>query len=166
VDGLLNSAAPAQAAEPLFSTSLVTLRSDSRDKDEAIREMVDALYAAGRIEDPRRMEDAVWARESVYATGLGHGFAIPHCKTDAVSANSIGILKLERPIEWGSLDGNPVSMVILLALRESGQNGTHMKVFSRLARKLMDEDFRGRLMNINDPGEMISHVGRELEESL
>jgi multiphosphoryl transfer protein len=112
------------------------------------------------------MEDAVWARESVYSTGLGHGFAIPHCKTDAVAANSIGILKLDQPIEWGSLDGNPVRMVILLALRESNQNGTHMKVFSRLARKLMDEDFRSRLMQIDDPGEMISHVGQELEGSL
>ena len=166
VDSLLDSAAPAQSAEPLLSTSLVTLRSDSRDKDEAIREMVDALYAAGRIEDPRRMEDAVWARESVYATGLGHGFAIPHCKTDVVSADSIGILKLDNPIEWGSLDGNPVRMVILLALRESNRNGVHMKVFSRLARKLMDEEFRGRLLEIDNPAEMISHVGRELEGSL
>jgi fructose-specific PTS system IIA-like component len=166
VETLLDSAAPAGSAEPLFSPNLVMLRSDSRDKDEAIRELVDALYAAGRIDDPGRLEDAVWARESVYSTGLGHGFAIPHCKTDVVAANSIGILKLDQPIEWGSLDGNPVRMVILLALRESNQNGTHMKVFSRLARKLMDEEFRGRLMQIDDPGEMISHVGRELEGSI
>jgi multiphosphoryl transfer protein len=166
VEALLDSAAPAQSAEPLFSQDLVMLRSDSRDKDEAIRELVDALYTAGRIDDPGRMEDAVWARESVYSTGLGHGFAIPHCKTDVVAANSIGILKLDQPIEWGSLDGNPVRMVILLALRESNQNGKHMKVFSRLARKLMDEEFRSRLMQIDDPGEMISHVGQELEGSL
>jgi fructose-specific PTS system IIA-like component len=166
VEALLDSTAPAQSAEPLFSPSLVMLRSDGRDKDEAIRELVDALYAAGRIDDPGRLEDAVWARESVYSTGLGHGFAIPHCKTDAVAANSIGILKLDQPIEWGSLDGHPVRMVILLALRESNQNGTHMKVFSRLARKLMDEEFRDRLMEIDDPGEMIAHVGRELEGSL
>jgi multiphosphoryl transfer protein len=166
VEALLDSATLAQSAEPLLSPSLVMLRSDSRDKDEAIRELVDSLYAAGRIDDPGRMEDAVWARESVYSTGLGHGFAIPHCKTDAVAANSIGILKLDQPIEWGSLDGNPVRMVILLALRESNPNGTHMKLFSRLARKLMDEEFRGRLMQSDDPGEMISHVGRELEGSL
>jgi multiphosphoryl transfer protein len=166
VDGLLDSAALAEVAEPLLSPSLAMLHSDSRDKDEAIRELVDALYAAGRVDDPGRLEDAVWARESVYSTGLGHGFAIPHCKTDAVAANSIGILKLDKPIEWGSLDGGPVHMVILLALRESNPNGTHMKVFSRLARKLMDEEFRGRLMQIDNPGEMISHVGRELEGSL
>ena len=169
VEALLDSAAPAHSAEPLFPPDLVMLRSDSRDKDEAIRELVDALYAAGRIDDRGRLEDAVWARESVYSTGLGHGFAIPHCKTDAVAANSIGILKLDQPIEWGSLDGNPVRMVILLALRESNQNGTHMKVFSRLARKLMDEEFRGRLMQIDNPGEMIlargTGIGRQFMKS-
>jgi multiphosphoryl transfer protein len=166
VERLLDSAARAQDAEPLLATSLVTLRSDSRDKDEAIREIVDALYAAGRVDDPRRMEDAVWARESVYATGLGHGFAIPHCRTDAVSANSIGILKFDRPIEWGPPGGLPVRMVILLAIRESGHNGLHMKVFSRLARKLMDEEFRSRLMEIDDSGEIVSHLGRELEDAV
>ena len=163
VDRLLNSASPAQDAEPLLSTGLMMLRSDSRNKEEAIREMVNALYAAGRIDDPPRMEEAVWARESIYATGLVQGLAIPHCRTDAVSANSIGILKLIRPIEWGSPGGNPVRMVILLAIRESGQNGLHMKIFSKLARKLMDEEFRCRLLEIDDPGEMISLLGRELE---
>jgi fructose-specific PTS system IIA-like component len=166
VEALLDSTAPGESHEPLFSDGLVILRSGSQDKDEAIREMVDALYAVGRVDDPSRMEEAVWARESVYATGLGHGFAIPHCKTDAVSADSIGILKLDQPIEWGSVDGGPVRMVILLALRESNRNGTHMKVFSRLARKLMDEEFRGRLLAIENSGEMISHLGRELEGSL
>jgi fructose-specific PTS system IIA-like component len=166
VEQLLDCTAPTNLPEPLLSSSLVALSSDSRNKDEAIRELIDALYAAGRTDDRRRMEDAVWARESVYSTGLGHGFAVPHCMNDAVSVNSIGILRLENPIEWGSLDGQPVRMVILLAIRESGQNGMHMKIFSRLARKLMDEEFRGRLMRIEDPNELISHVGQELEVNL
>ena len=163
---LLDSAVRAESAGPLLSASLVTLHSDSRDKDEAIREIVDTLYAAGRTEDRGRLEEALWARESVYSTGLGHGFAVPHCKSDAVNASSIAILKLDQPVEWGSLDGNPVRMVILLAMRETGQNGLHMKVFSKLARKLMDEGFRGRLMQIDNPDEMISRLGDELEGSL
>jgi multiphosphoryl transfer protein len=164
VEHLLESAAP--TSEPLMSEALVALCSDSRNKDEAIREIVNALYAANRVEDRQRMEEAVWARESVYATGVGHGFATPHCQSDAVSANSIGILKLDEPIEWGSLDGAPVRMVILLAMRESGKNGAHMKVFSRLARKLMDEEFRGRMMSMEDPKQMMSQLARELEGSI
>ena len=67
----------------------------------------------------------VWKREAVYSTGLGFGFAIPHCKTDGMASSSIGVLKLKQPIEWGSLDGQPVQVVILLAMRESGASGIH-----------------------------------------
>ena len=166
VEALLDSNGPALAAVPLLSPSLVMLSSDSQGKDEAIRELVEALHTEGRVGDRDRMEDAIWTRESVYSTGLGHGFAIPHCQHAAVNANSIGILKLNRPIEWGSLDGQPVRVVILLALSEANHDRAHMKIFSRLARKLMDEHFRARLMEIQNPGEMVSHVGSELEESI
>jgi fructose-specific PTS system IIA-like component len=164
VDALLESA---QAApRPLLDAHAVTLRGESRDKRGAIAELVDTLFAAGRVDDPQALEDALWAREEVYSTGLGHGFAVPHCKTDAMSANSIGILKLGLPIEWGSLDGAPVRMVILLALRQSGDNGLHMKVFSRLARKLMSEDFRELLLNVDDPGELVARLGNQLDGEL
>jgi fructose-specific PTS system IIA-like component len=145
-----------EAQLPLLDAGLVLLSSDSASKEEAIREIVDAFYLGGRTGAPHKVEEAVWAREAVYSTGLGYGFAIPHCKTDAVNANSIGILRLKEPVEWGSMDGKPVSLVILLAMRESDTNGSHMKVFARLARKLMHEEFRKALLAAPDPGAMIA----------
>jgi len=162
VTELLDSEQAVEDRRPLLDRNLVLFGGGSRDKNEAIREIVDALYVTGRTESPQRMEDAVWARESVYSTGLGFGFAVPHCKTDAVIADSIGILKLEEPIDWGSLDGAPVCMVILLALRESQKNGTHMQVFSKLARKLMDEDFRNQLLGIESPEAVVDHLSDAL----
>ncbi len=64
---------------------------------------------------PGRLEDAVWARESVYSTGSAMDSRFRIARRMRSAANSIGILKLDQPIEWGSLDGNPVRMVILLA---------------------------------------------------
>lgn len=63
------------------------------------------------------MEEALWAREAEYATGLGRAFAIPHCKTDAFTANSTCILRLKDPIEWDSIQGERVRLVVLLAMR-------------------------------------------------
>lgn len=37
-------------------------------------------------------------REAVYSTGFGYGFAVPHCKTRAVTANSVAMLKLRNPV--------------------------------------------------------------------
>jgi len=150
-------------SQSLLDSSLVIVESDSRSKEEAIRELIDSLFIAGRTENPDRLEDVVWAREAAYSTGLGHGFAIPHCRSDLINANSIAVLKLRRPIEWNSLDGKPVQMVVLLAVHESDANNSHMKVLAKLARKLMNEEFRDRLMKLSDSGRILSYLSRELE---
>jgi fructose-specific PTS system IIA-like component len=166
VDSLLQCQQAQSAARPLLNTELVLLDGDSECKDEAIREIVDAFYIAARTESPQQVEAAVWKREAVYSTGLGSGFAIPHCKTDAMANSSIGVLKLKQPIEWGSLDGQPVRVVILLAMRESGPNGAHMQVFSKLARKLMHEEFRDAILNATNREALLAHLAGELDIAL
>jgi len=134
---------------PLIADDLVVMPATAQNKDEAIREAVGTLWVAGRIEDRVRLEDAVWAREEVYSTGLGHGFAVPHCKSAAVHAPSIAVLRLREPVEWGSLDEKPVEIAILLALPEDAAK-EHLQVFARLARKLMNEEFRNQLLSARD----------------
>lgn len=163
VDVLLSSQGRNGSTRTLLDRDLVLLESDSTTKEEVIREMVDAFYVEGRTDDPDRLEEALWAREEVYSTGLGHGFAIPHAKTDAVDAGSIAVLKLQKPVEWGSVDNKPVEIVILLAARDSDAGGAQMQVFSRLARKLMDEEFRSELLRATDPGALVSFFAEELE---
>jgi fructose-specific PTS system IIA-like component len=151
------------AGAGLLDRETVIVGSDSASKEEAIQEIVDAFYVAGRTESPRALEQAVWAREETYSTGLGHGFAVPHCKTDAVAANSIGVLRLARPVDWGAADGQPVECVILMAIRETDLGEAHMKVFSRLARRLMHEEFRQRLLATPDADAVVGCLAEELE---
>ncbi len=146
----------------LLDRELVVVDSDSASKAEAIKEIIDAFYAAGRTDQPRAVEEAIWAREGVYATGLGHGFAVPHCKTDAVAASSIGVVRLKEPIAWESVDGQPVRCVILLAVRESDGSDAHMKVFSKLARRLMHEHFRARMLGAADSAGVLRCLADEL----
>jgi fructose-specific phosphotransferase system IIA component len=147
----------------LLDSNLVIVDSDSESKEEAIRELIDSLFVAGRTEEPDRLEDVVWEREAAYSTGLGHGFAIPHCRSDLINANSIAVLKLRQPIDWNSLDGKPVHIVVLLAVHESDASNSHMKVLAKLARKLMNEEFRDRLMKLNDSEGILSYLAQELE---
>jgi multiphosphoryl transfer protein len=149
-------------AEPLLTDELVLLGSTSQTKAEVIQEMVDAFYISNRTEDRDLVEEALWAREAEYSTGLGHGFAIPHCKTDAVTANSICILRLHDPINWDSIHGEPVRMVVLLALRKSEVANTHMQVFSSLARKLDDDDFRQHLLKFETAEQVTSYLAAQL----
>ena len=148
---------------PLIDPELVIMDAGSQTKEEAIKEIVDLLYVTGRTESPRDVEERVWQRELVYSTGFGHGFAIPHCRTDAVRANSLAILKLRNPVEWKSLDGKPVQVLLLLIIRESDQDTAHMKVLAALARRLMHEDFRGRLIEEQDQAALCRFLRDSLE---
>jgi len=163
VDALLGKLPSTEVRLPLVSKELIVLDSDSRTKEEVIKELADLLYVAGRTDAPDQLEEALWAREAVYSTGLGYGFAIPHCKSDGVGADSLAMLRLARPVEWGSLDGKPVGFAILLAIRESDPSDTHMRVLAKLARKLMDEGFREALGSAGDAGVMLALLARELE---
>ncbi len=162
VDELVAAFRERGAAQSLLDAELVLLDSDSQSKEEVLQELVGALWVAGRAEDPRALEEAIWAREAVYSTGLGFGFAIPHCKSDAVAANTLALVRLARPVAWGASDGEPVRCVILLAMRASDAQGTHMKVFSRLARRLMHEEFRARLLAARERAELLAALGEEL----
>ncbi|MEK6701380.1 MAG: phosphoenolpyruvate--protein phosphotransferase [Planctomycetota bacterium] len=135
--------------ESILDAELIEVGSDACSKEEAIREAIDLLFIAGRTNDAQAVEEAVWAREATYSTGLGYGFAVPHCKSDAVATPTLAVLKLRTPVEWGSMDGLPVGIVMLLAVPASesagGGGAAHMKVFAKLARKLMHEEFRARV---------------------
>ncbi|MFQ5500942.1 MAG: phosphoenolpyruvate--protein phosphotransferase, partial [Phycisphaerae bacterium] len=150
VESVLASFRGCGNARCLLESELITVDSGSTSSEEVIKEIVDAFHVSQRTHDAVAVEEAVWAREEIHSTGLGHGFAIPHCKTDAMAANSIGVVRLKQPIDWDSVDGEPVQCVILLAIRESDRDGTHMKIFSTLARKLMHEDFRERMRAARD----------------
>jgi fructose-specific PTS system IIA-like component len=164
VSELLAQVSAGDQRRPLLGQELVILNSEATSKEEVIRELVRALYVAGRTDEPDALEDALWAREATYSTGLGHGFAIPHCKTNSVRSGSMCVLKLSQPVNWGTtVDDAPVSVVILLALREADANRRHMQVFSQLARRLMSEEFRNGLAGLAEAGAVAAFLNQQLQ---
>ncbi len=168
VEGLLRGGSWRDARTlPILDLELIEDASDALTKDEAIKEAVDLLLVGGRTDRPRSVEDAVWAREATYSTGLGHGFAVPHCKSEGVGAPSLAILKLRNPVDWDAMDGQPVRVVMLLAMPASegagGGASGHMKVFAKLARRLMHEEFRERVLAAKTRDEIRDVVRAELE---
>lgn len=147
----------------LLEPDLIIVDSDAATKEEAIKQATDRLFVLGRTEDSRAVEEAVWQREATYSTGFGHGFAIPHCKSAGVRFNSLVLLKPRTPIAWNSLDGQPVSVVILLAIREEQGDSTHMKVLAKLARKVMSMTFRSQLEMENDPAGLCAILEKSFE---
>lgn len=151
---------------PLFEPSLVILNADAQTKDEAIKLAVDQLYVLGRTDDSRAVEEAIWQREQSFSTGFGNGFAVPHCKSNAVKSNSLVILKPAEPIVWNSLDGLPVRAVILIATRDGSGAHDHLKIFAKLSRHLMDEYFRAHVENENNPEALCDFICKTLQPKI
>lgn len=149
------------AQAPLLVPELVITQGEIHTKDEALKALAERLQTADRAEDAGAVEAALWAREELNPTGMGHGFAVPHCKSAQVKAPSMALMRLRNPIAWGSLDGQPVDFVILLATGTGDGENTHLRVFARLARRLMDEAFRDALRQLESPDELIRFLETE-----
>ncbi|MET9862036.1 fructose-specific PTS transporter subunit EIIC [Streptomyces smyrnaeus] len=116
------------------------------DKEAGIREMAALLGRSGKVTDSAALVRAALAREEQGTTGLGEEIAIPHAKTDAVTAPVVGFARSAEGIEWGALDGTKARLVFMIAVPEAAAGDEHLRILALLSRKLMDPAFRTRLL--------------------
>ena len=120
-----------------------------QDKREILEELVDALEVGEKITDREKVLDAVFQREEIMSTGIGHGIAIPHGKSEFVKELG-GVLGIKSEgVEFDSLDGHPTYIFFLL-VSPMDVSGPHIKALSRISRLLKGEDFRNELIACPD----------------
>lgn len=141
----------------LLAEASIELHGAATSKEDAIKKMVDLMVARGNINDRDTYEKGVFAREKESTTGIGDGIAIPHCKSDAVSAPGLAAMVLPEGVEFDSLDGEPAKLIFLIAAPNTKDN-VHLEVLSRLSELLMDGDFVQSLMNAGSKAEFLDII--------
>jgi len=111
------------------------------EKKAVIDEMVDLIGAAYAISDTASLKGAVWSREQTRTTGIGQGLAIPHGKSDVCDDLMLAIGKPASPIEFQSIDRQPVRLVVLL-VSPPDQTSRHIQALARISRLMTQDDFR------------------------
>jgi len=119
---------------------------EAADKQQAIYSLVDVLCDGTGIDAHQDLKDAVWQREITRTTGIGHGIAIPHGKCSGFQSLSIAVGMPAVPLDFGSIDGRPVDLIILLA-SPLDQTGPHIEALALISRMLNDNTFHGALKN-------------------
>ena len=117
---------------------------ESKDKQSAITQLVDLLDANGLLLNRKVVLDAVLAREQTRSTGIGSGIAIPHGKCKAVRELVMAIGITSEPIDFVSVDGKPVKIVLLL-VSPADQTGPHIRALARISRLMLDQEFKQTL---------------------
>ena len=90
-------------------------------------------------EVPDVVEGAM-AREAIGSTGIGHGIAIPHCRTDLVKKICCAYGHCTDGVDFDSLDGEPVHSVFLL-LTPPDQKEQHLSLMKNFASQIRKEHF-------------------------
>lgn len=124
----------------------------SRDKQSVITELVDLLNANKLLNDRDVALQSVLAREQTRSTGIGGRIAIPHGKSSEVNDLVVGMGIAQKPIEFDSIDGRPVTIIILL-LSAIDKTGPHIQALATISRLMLDEEFKQRLEMAGSPQE-------------
>ena len=128
----------------ILQPACVKVPLEGKDKKLIITELVDLLGANGLLLDRDAALEAVLVREQTRSTGIGSGIAIPHGKCKAVKELVMALGIVPGGIDFESVDGKPVSIVILL-VSPLDQTGPHIQALARISKLMLDEQFKEAL---------------------
>ncbi|NLH40544.1 MAG: PTS sugar transporter subunit IIA [Planctomycetes bacterium] len=128
----------------ILQPTCVKVPLQGKDKYAVITELVNLLDENKLIQNRQMVLDAVFTREQTRSTGIGSGIAIPHGKCSAAKELVMALGVAQNSIDFDSVDGKPVSIVILLVSPQD-QTGPHIQALARISRLMMDEEFKSSL---------------------
>jgi len=132
----------------LVSSNAIVPALKVNSKKQAIQELA-ARAAALTGQNERAILEILMQREKLGSTGVGNGVAIPHGKLPKLGRLFGLFARLERGIDFESLDGQPVDLIFLLLAPEAA-GADHLKALARVARLLRDAEIARKLRESRD----------------
>lgn len=94
--------------------------------------------------DSQAIFESLVAREKLGSTGFGNGIAIPHCRMAGCTSPVSAVLRLDAPVDFDAIDGEPVDLLFVLLVPEAATD-EHLELLRQIASMLDREDVRARL---------------------
>ena len=155
--------APKAEAADFVKVENVFVAEDFASRDEALSFVSNQAVKAGIAGDAEAVMNAFLAREAEGTTGMMEGFAIPHAKSDAITEAAVIVVKDDSGVTgWDTMDGAPVNVAIALLIPGAQAGTTHLKILSKVAEALMDEDFRATVKGSTDAAEIAKTINARL----
>jgi PTS system nitrogen regulatory IIA component len=132
-----------------FQAGTVVESLESKDKYNAIRELLKKAPIVCDFKDAAEIEQAAIEREKIYTTGIGRGVAIAHGKTKCVEDTIILLGISRKGIDFQSHDGRPVHLLFLIA-NPPEKTDEYLLALSTLARLMRNEEFLKTLRTAGD----------------
>ena len=124
-------------------------------KDETLVQLVDAATTSGVVGDRDALLHAVRERESKLSTGIGLGIAVPHARIDSVGAFVVAVGRHPTGLEFGSIDGRPVHIVVLIAGPREAKT-PYLELLAQLSKRLKLEEVRAKVRGGASPEDVVT----------
>lgn len=138
----------------MLSPDRVIMDLTSSGKRDALIEIVENLGKSEGVTDVEALKKAILEREEIMSTGVGLTIAAPHAKLASVKAFTLGLARSEKGIDYDSLDGQPVRIIVTIAAPDNDQN-TYLRVLAAVMHVLRNEDNRKAILGASTPEQII-----------
>ena len=125
----------------------------SRTKEGVLRELARTASTASEVSDPEAFLKALRVRETAMSTGIGMGIAIPHAKIPSVSNLVMAVGRSKKGIDFDSLDGLPVHIVIMVGASDK-QNVEFLKLIAKIGAFFNKQGNKEQFLEAKNPQEM------------
>ena len=123
-------------------------------KDAVLVELVDAARSAKAVRDGDALLAAVREREAKLSTGIGLGIAVPHARIEGVDAFVVVVGRHAAGLEFGSIDGRPVHIVVLIAGPREAKT-PYLELLAQLSKRLKLEEVRDEITGGATPAHVV-----------
>jgi fructose-specific phosphotransferase system IIA component len=125
----------------LIQPESIILDLKGETKEAVLTELVDLLASQGKLEDRDLVLSDVFQREKTMSTGMQHGIALPHAKSDGVTDIFVAVGIKKTGIEFESLDGEK-SRLFILVVSPRKTAGPHVRFLASIGAVLKDDEIR------------------------
>ncbi len=141
----------------LIQPDRISCDSQATSKKVALQQLSNLLAASTPNLTPEEIFDSLFDREKLGSTALGHGVALPHGRLHGREQAIGAFLKLENGIEYGAIDNKPVDLLYALLVPDH-YTDDHLEIISELAERFESDDFRDRLRDCCDEGQIYQQL--------
>ncbi len=142
----------------------VYVNQHATERVEVLRQIADHAAELGVTDDADAVYQAFLAREDMGETGMTDGFAVPHAKSAAIKHAAVIVYKNDTALEWPSFDNNPVDISLALLVPDGEAGTTHIKLLSKTAVLLMNDDFKSFMRESDDAAAIAARINEGIAE--
>ena len=141
----------------VLKPELIKIDLEGEEKEDVFKEMVQLFVDAGIIRDSEAALQALFERESKMSTGIARWLGLPHGKLDEAKELLMALGVSRHGIEYDSLDGEPVYVVLTL-FAEVGNAGPHIEALAEISRLFSIPGFTARVRDAQTPEEALALI--------